>query len=122
MQAPAARTTHSVSPVVVVVQVCYSFLPTWEVSATQKEFTVCNVCEDVTRGTKEYKLAQGGRETVVDLCEEHSEPLERFLPTRASVTQRRVQRRPTKSTTRTTRRRTPIMTMAEIEATKATQA
>jgi hypothetical protein len=80
------------------------------------ELTVCNVCSDPARATKSYRVSNGGRSTVVDLCEEHGAQLEAWLGEPAPV------RVPAKAQpVKSSRRRTPHMTMAEIEQAKASQ-
>lgn len=91
------------------------------------EVTVCDKCKDATRATKHYTVACDGLEGETDRCEEHGAPLaavlvpgaEETTGSRAVATPRKVIR-PAKKTS-TPRRRTPMMSLEEIERAKASQ-
>ena len=75
------------------------------------QLVVCNVCKDTQLDTKPYAITSEGRRVSVDLCEQHSQPLEAFL---GEGNAKAPKSRPS--------RRGRVMTMEEIEQRKQAQA
>lgn len=86
------------------------------------EMTVCNVCQDPTRKTKRYKVSGERGEVEPDLCQQHGAFLEDLLAQRTPRSRRKTTTAAVtgRSPRRTKSNGTPMMTMAEIEAQKAT--
>lgn len=103
-----------------------------DVATVKMTVTVCDVCEDQSRGTRHYGMTSEGRKIGVDLCDEHGRPVEHLfgdpreldalpppVPTRTPV--KRAAKKATAK--KATARRSPSMgakvtTLSEIEATK----
>lgn len=83
-----------------------------------KQVEVCDVCEVVGRAVEEYSVSRDGRQGVVALCAEDGAPFERALKEAApAATHTRH-----KAATTTSRRRSPVTTIADIERKKARNA
>lgn len=78
---------------------------------------VCDVCEDIGKATKGYRITSEGKAASVDLCVEHAEPLEVLLTGQGKADKRSAPRQH-----RTRRSSTPLKTLEEIEREKAERA
>lgn len=98
------------------------------------QMTVCDVCEDPSRGTRHYDVESEGRKTEADLCDEHGKPLEHLFgdprelspiepakPIRVVVKQparKRATAKKTATRTRTSLGARTVGSLSEIEALK----
>jgi hypothetical protein len=91
-------------------------------SVAKVEVTVCDVCKEVGRATRGYRVQRDDRVAVsVDLCSRHAGPLEAFL-SKASEVRVEESATPAPAKRAATRRRArgglTVTTMEEIEAQK----
>ena len=89
------------------------------------EVTVCDVCRNPNRGTTRFQIWEGEGNALIDLCDEHAEPLRDLLKLDQRLNIKRRNSSVKVATTRKAparRRRTgfdsAVATMDEIEARK----
>lgn len=54
------------------------------------QIVVCDVCGQMDRRTTRYRISKGKSSTHYDLCEEHAQPVEDIIATKAARPARRV--------------------------------
>ncbi|USH45865.1 DNA binding protein [Streptomyces phage VieEnRose] len=85
------------------------------------EVTVCNVCQVVDRPTAHYTITRNGAATEVDLCSEHSAPLDELFPAPAPTPVKRAtpaRKAPAKKAAAPRRRGAKVVSLDEIERMK----